>query len=157
MTETGPSGNSRVTHDAQRASADAQAFDRLFQQAYLVFHRRDGKRSTLPGASRAVLNHLAHAGPLTVGELAGHLDRAQSVASDIVTGLERKGLLERRDDPDDRRRTLVWLTDAGFDTLRDDASVLSTSLLSSAWDRMPAERAAELLRAMSALIEASQP
>ncbi|MBN9328341.1 MAG: MarR family transcriptional regulator, partial [Cellulomonas sp.] len=74
-----------MTHDAQRASGDAQAFDRLFQQVYLVFHRRDSKRSTLPGASRAVLNHLAHAGPLTVGELAEHLDRAQSVASDIVT------------------------------------------------------------------------
>jgi hypothetical protein len=40
---------------------------RLFEQTYLRFHRRDGKRSTLTGASRGVLTHLALTGPLTVG------------------------------------------------------------------------------------------
>ena len=66
-------------------AADAAAFGRLFEQTYLRFHRRDGKRSALSGASRAVLLHLALSGPLTIGEAARHLDRAQSVVSDIVT------------------------------------------------------------------------
>lgn len=39
-----------------------------------------------------VLRHLAMSGPLTVGEMARHFGRAQSVVSEIVDGLEDKGL-----------------------------------------------------------------
>ena len=53
--------------------ARAEQFAGLFRAAYLTFHRRDGPRSQLPGASRAVLEHLALAGPLTVGEAAAHM------------------------------------------------------------------------------------
>jgi DNA-binding MarR family transcriptional regulator len=66
---------------------------------YLTFHRRDGPRGQLAGASRAVLEHLAMAGPLTVGEAAAHLSRAQSVVSEIVSHLQDQGLLERENDP----------------------------------------------------------
>jgi hypothetical protein len=79
--------------DSPGSGEAAVEFDRLFQAVYLTFHRRDGKRSELSGASRAVLAHLAMAGPVTVGEAARHLDRAQSVVSDIVTQLQ---LLHRR-------------------------------------------------------------
>ena len=63
----------------------------LFRAVYLTFHRRDGPRSQLAGASRAVLEHLAMAGPLTVGEAAAHLSRAQSVVSEIVEPLAASG------------------------------------------------------------------
>ena len=91
--------------------ARAERFAELFHAVYLTFHRRDRPRSELPGASRAVLEHLALAGPLTIGEAAAHMRRAQSVISEIVTHLERDGLLERENDPGDRRRTLIWLTE----------------------------------------------
>jgi hypothetical protein len=97
----------------QELCAQAERFAGLFRAIYLTFHRRDGPRNELSGASRAVLQHLAMSGPLTVGEAAVHLDRAQSVVSEIVDGLTRKDLLERERDPGDRRRTLVWLTPAG--------------------------------------------
>src|ERR1700680_724385 len=101
----------RVTGErVQAQQSEAQRFAELFRAVYLTFHRRDGPRGQLSGASRAVLEHLAMAGPLTVGEAAGHLSRAQSVISDIVSHLERQGLLERESDPADRRRTLIWLT-----------------------------------------------
>src|SRR5215467_5575988 len=96
----------------------AERFAELFRAVYLTFHRRDRPRSELPGASRAVLEHLALAGPLTIGEAATHMHRAQSVISEIVTHLERDGLLERENDPADRRRTLIWLTPAGHEALR---------------------------------------
>ncbi len=138
--------------DPTQVMADAATFGRLFEQAYLRFHRRDGKRSALSGASRGVLTHLALTGPLTVGEAARHLDRAQSVVSDIVTQLEAKGLLERRTDPGDRRRTLVWLTPDGFDRLGRDREVLGRELLEHAMSAMdPADRRA-LLHGLEALL-----
>src|SRR5215470_11634026 len=67
----------------------------------------DGPRSQLPNASLAVLEHLAHAGPLTVGEAAAHLNRAQSVVSEIVSHLERQGMLEREGDPGSGRHHMT--------------------------------------------------
>ncbi|HVN12794.1 MAG TPA: winged helix DNA-binding protein [Kineosporiaceae bacterium] len=63
---------------------------------------------------------------------ARHLDRAQSVVSDIVTHLEAKGLLERQSDPDDRRRTLVRLTPGGCGHLDRHREVLATTVLARA-------------------------
>jgi DNA-binding MarR family transcriptional regulator len=100
-----------------------------------------------------VLEHLALAGPLTVGEAAAHLCRAQSVISEMVSHLERQGLLERERDPADRRRTLVWLTPAGFDTLQRDREVLSLDLLAGAFSRLPPEQGAALVAGLRSLVD----
>ena len=134
----------------------AERFAELFRAVYLTFHRRDRPRSGLPGASRAVLEHLALAGPLTIGEAAAHMRRAQSVISEIVTHLERDGLLERQHDPADRRRTLIWLTPGGHEALRRDREVLGLDLLARAMARLPPGQAAALNAAMRALIEGAQ-
>jgi len=138
-----------------RDVAQAGEFAELFRAVYLTFHRRDGPRSQLPNASLAVLEHLAHAGPLTVSEAAAHLNRAQSVVSEIVSHLERQGMLERESDPADRRRTLVWLTGAGQDTLRRQREVLSTDLLAGALSRMPPDQVGALLGALRSLLSAA--
>jgi DNA-binding MarR family transcriptional regulator len=142
-----------VPEDAQVGS-DAAAFGALFEQTYLRFHRRDGRRSQLSGASRAVLLHLAMSGPLTVGEAARHLDRAQSVVSEIVSQLEAKDLLERRADPADRRRTLVWLTPRGLARLEEDREVLGRALLERAMRQMAADDRAALLAGLRSLLAA---
>jgi DNA-binding MarR family transcriptional regulator len=141
--------------DGDGAQEQAERFAALFRALYLTFHRRDGPRSGLPGASRAVLTHLAVTGPLTVGEAARHLGRAQSVVSAIVDGLERKGLLERERDPADRRRTLVWLTAAGRELLRRDGEVLAVDALAAALADMPPDVRAGLLAGASALLAAA--
>ena len=133
----------------------AERFAALFRAIYLTFHRRDGPRSELPAASRAVLTHLALSGPLTVGEAALHLERAQSVVSEIVDGLARKDLLEREPDPSDRRRTLVWLTPAGQRALRRDGEVLGVDALATALARMPDADRAALLTGAAALVAAA--
>lgn len=143
-----------LLHDGYMSTAAAD-FEAVFRKVYLTFHRRDGRRAGLSGASWAVLTHLSLAGPVTIGEAASHLDRAQSVVSDIVTQLESKGLLERRTDPDDRRRTLVWLTPDGVACLRADAHVLSDALLAEALDRMPTSSVELLLTSMRALVDAA--
>ena len=133
--------------------AQAERFAELFRAVYLTFHRRDGSRSQLAGASRAVLEHLALAGPLTVGEAAAHMARAQSVISEIVAHLERQGLLEREDDPADRRRTLIWLTPSGHEALRRDRDVLGVDHLAGAMARLPPGRADDLIAGLRALVD----
>lgn len=136
-------------------TGQAERFAELFRAIYLTYHRRDGPRSELPAASRAVLTHLAVSGPLTVGEAAAHLDRAQSVVSEIVDGLERKDLLERERDPGDRRRTLVWLTPVGHEALRRDGEVLGVAELVAALHRMADADRTALLTGAAALLAAA--
>ena len=135
----------------------AERFAELFRAVYLTFHRRDGPRAQLPGASRAVLEHLALAGPLTVGEAAAHLSRAQSVVSEIVTHLERQGLLEREGDPADRRRTLIWLTPHGREVLRRDREVLGVDHLARALARPPPGQGDQLIAGLRALVDLAVP
>ncbi len=135
--------------------ARAERFAELFRAVYLTFHRRDGPRNQLQGASRAVLEHLALAGPLTVGEAAAHLRRAQSVISEIVSHLEQQGLLEREDDPADRRRTLIWLTPHGHEALRRDREVLGVDLLAQALARLPPGQGDDLIEGLRALVGAA--
>jgi DNA-binding MarR family transcriptional regulator len=104
-----------------------------------------------------VLEHLAISGPLTVGEATRHLDRAQSVISEIVDQLEDKGLLERERDPADRRRTLVWLTPAGQVALRRDGEVLGLDRLADALARLPVGQRTALITATAALVAAARP
>jgi DNA-binding MarR family transcriptional regulator len=137
--------------------ARAERFADLFRAVYLTFHRRDGPRSQLSGASRAVLEHLALAGPLTVGEAAAHMSRAQSVISEIVTHLERQGLLEREDDPADRRRTLIWLTAQGHEALRRDREVLSVDMLARAMAQLSPDQADELIAGLRTLVDLAAP
>ena len=132
---------------------DATSFARLFRAIYAEFHRRDGPRGGLTGASRAVLEHLAMAGPLTIGEMASHLDRAQSVVSEIVDQLEAKALLERERDPADRRRVLVWLTADGQAVRERDQEVLDVERLRAAFDRLDPPDATTCLATLRTLIE----
>lgn len=136
--------------------SDSDAFCEVFPQAYLAFHRRDGRRGGLTNASRAVLTHLVGSGPITIGEAAEHLDRAQSVVSEIVSQLEGHGLLEREPDPADRRRTLVWLTDAGLARLRDDSDVLDRDLVARAMAQLDDDTRRGLIGGLNALIAAAQ-
>jgi len=85
------------------------------------------------------------------------MSRAQSVISEIVAHLERQGLLEREDDPADRRRTLVWLTAQGHEALRRDREVLSVDQLARAMARLPSGQADELIAGLRTLVDLARP
>ena len=137
------------------AKAAAAEYAQLFPSVYLRFHRRSGKRRELSSASQSVLLHLAQSGPLTVGECARHLERAQSVVSEIVDQLEKNRLLARVRDEADRRRTLVWLTDEGRARLVADQEVLSSEHLAQAFARMTPRERSSLLAGTQALLRAA--
>jgi DNA-binding MarR family transcriptional regulator len=136
----------------------ASAFCELYPAVYLRFCRRhDGARSKtrLTPQQDATLHHLAMSGPLTIGEMARHFARAQSVVSEIVDGLETKGLLERMRDARDRRRTLVWLTDEAREVLARRAEVLDPARVARAMRALPPAQREALIDAMRALVRAS--
>ena len=132
-----------------------QAFAELFGAVFLHFHRRGPKRSLLTPQSWAVLQHLEMTGPLTVTEAALHMDRAQSVMSEIIDGLEKKGLLARMRDTRDRRRVLVWLTDVGRTAMATQRQVLCAERLERAFARLRDEQRTSLLAGLEALIAAT--
>jgi DNA-binding MarR family transcriptional regulator len=68
-------------------------------------HRRGGRRET------GLVAYLAQEGPTSVSDLATALGVSLPAASTITRALEEQGLVERREDPDDRRRTLVALNE----------------------------------------------
>lgn len=65
-----------------------------------------------PSQSRP-LGVLTRHGVMRLSELAEHLRIAARSATEVVDDLERRGFVERRQDPNDRRATLVSLTDEG--------------------------------------------
>jgi DNA-binding MarR family transcriptional regulator len=56
--------------------------------------------------------YLLFDGPLGVNELAERLEVTPATVSLMVGELTRKGILDRREDPTDRRRAIVTLSDA---------------------------------------------
>ena len=139
------------------ARVAARAFSALFPRAYLLFHRKlDPARDRITPESFAMLQHLAHAGPLTVGEMARHLDRAQSVVSETVAALESRGLLARMRDERDRRRTLVWLTTKAHAWLERQRSVLDAERVARAMATVTPRVRAQLIEAFEALLAAAE-
>jgi DNA-binding MarR family transcriptional regulator len=78
----------------------------------------------ITGRETAVLTAIADRYPVSQAELAAvmSVDRTTMVA--LIDDLQSKGLVERRQDPDDRRKNAVELTDAGRDTIRRAAAVV---------------------------------
>ena len=69
-----------------------------------------------------VLAALEAEGSLSMSHLAESLDVSVASATGIVDRMERRGLVERRHDTEDRRVVLVQLTPAGSDVFRDLAA-----------------------------------
>ena len=137
----------------EQIKEQSRVFSGLFGEIFALFHRRIPKRSGLTPESWAVLEHFRLAGPLTVTEAGRHMDRAQSVMSEIIDRLEKKGLLQRLRDERDRRRVLVWLTPEGHQRLLLEAQVLDETLVARALSRLSETERAQLLSSIERLLK----
>ncbi|MCZ7569672.1 MAG: MarR family transcriptional regulator [Ardenticatenaceae bacterium] len=98
---------------------------------------------------------LADQEPITIGQLAGALSVSLPTASHLADRLVHAGLVQRAEDPGDRRRTLVSLTPQGqalVGRLRDGGREHFRVWLS----RLSEEDLGTLLRGLQALAEASK-
>jgi MarR family 2-MHQ and catechol resistance regulon transcriptional repressor len=73
----------------------------------------DIERHGLTPGEFGILETLYHRGPLLLGELQRRVLVSSGGVSYLVDRLEQKGLVERRDYPEDRRTRLAALTPAG--------------------------------------------
>jgi MarR family transcriptional regulator, 2-MHQ and catechol-resistance regulon repressor len=88
----------------------------ILWKAYSVLHChavRDIRRLSLGFSDFAVLELLLHKGPTPVNTIGSKLRLASGSITAAVDRLERKQLVERRGNPDDRRARVVHLTETG--------------------------------------------
>jgi DNA-binding MarR family transcriptional regulator len=101
--------------------------------------------------SLATMSTLARTGPCRITDLAAIEGVTQPSVTVLVNALERDGLVERHNDPADKRVTLVALTAAGLRYIRERRKASTTSL-AQLIDQLPSDEAASLAAAIPALI-----
>jgi DNA-binding MarR family transcriptional regulator len=106
-------------------------------------------------ARTKVLRRLRERGPTRQSVLAADFGLSPHSITDIVDGLERLGMAERRPDPTDRRAKLVAITDAGLAGL-DVANATRQRLLTHIFGALSEADRATLLRLLDSLDEAAQ-
>ena len=103
-----------------RPAADAATAEEAVISAMMLLGRR--MRQRMPGdqmdfTTMPLLKVLAHQGPMRLSELAAVVDLDASTISRHARHLEDQGLLERAEDPDDRRASRVAVSAQGHGCL----------------------------------------
>ena len=111
-------------------SSDAYGVDEATRALLLLMPRLVGRAKRIPPpeplralqlAPRhlSLLAYLVFDGPMGVKELAARLEVAPATVSLMVADLSRQGVLERREDDVDRRRTIVSIAPAHQQSVTD--------------------------------------
>jgi DNA-binding MarR family transcriptional regulator len=105
-----------------------------------------------------LMMHLRYGGPPyrgKPGKLAKHLGLSTGAMTNRLDNMERRGLIRRLDDPDDRRGVIIELTDEGR-VLWDEAvgaQAEKESIVASALDEAERRQLNELLRLLMNMFE----
>ncbi|SEG57660.1 DNA-binding transcriptional regulator, MarR family [Nonomuraea solani] len=105
-------------------------------------HIRLPQAQRLSFTTLSVLHTLAGHGPMRLTELTASEQVTQPAITQIVTNLEREGLVERRPDPSDGRAVLVHVTEAGAAIVSGRRAERVAHLTALAEGLTPEERAA---------------
>jgi DNA-binding MarR family transcriptional regulator len=104
------------------------------------------------GLELSVLGNLHRRGPMSPGELAAAERIQPQSLTRTLAGLAADGLLARSQDPADGRRSVLHITEAGLDALRDDMQ-RRDAWLTKAMTREFTVTECELLRLAGELLE----
>jgi DNA-binding MarR family transcriptional regulator len=96
------------------------------------------------------LRMLSRHGTMRLSALSDHLQIAPRTATEVVDALQAADLVRRRADPDDRRATLVEVTEHGASVLAEIRATRGTEAVRVFGRLSPADRA-ELARILSKL------
>lgn len=127
----------------------------LFRMA-MERRRRRPDDTQLTRLQQFLLGVLSHHGPVPVSRLASLLEVGPTTISQFIRALEARGFVLRSFDPQDRRRHLVQITDAGRRTM---AMVLAQRRrrMEEVLGRLTGEERADLIRLAERLAEVLGP
>jgi DNA-binding MarR family transcriptional regulator len=130
-------------------------------ERYLAVHHRmfravndEMNGCGLSMARTKLLRRLHEQGPARQNVLAAEFGLSPHSITDLVDGLERAGLAERRPDPTDRRAKLVVITDAGEAGL-DEAMATRERLLKHVFGALSEADRETFLRLLDSLDQAA--
>lgn len=89
----------------------------------------DGPAERAERARRKLLSAIAGSEPATLNQIAKKVGRGAPAVSRSVDALVRAGLVERTQDPDNRRRLALRLTDKGRQALESSSSTANHLLM----------------------------
>ena len=121
-----------------------EALHRLVHGGLARGGERGGERDGIGPRHLSILAHIAAEGPRTVGEIAEEVGLTLPAASMLARALEDRGLVDRREDPEDRRRTLVDLNPVTEQEVRAWLGQRNAPLDTALTGLSPAERKAFL-------------
>lgn len=131
--------NQKLTGLAQEVNRDLQAIRGMLRRPL----QAEIARGNLTGPQQSVMAALIQAGPMSLKELARHLELAHSTTSGIVDRLEKRGMVKRQVDSADRRLTRIAATREVEDFVKNTMPELGTAPLLAAMRRgKPPEREA---------------
>lgn len=133
---------------------DSWRFERAFARLWSALRR--GEDPDLSQHERDLLRRVPAHGGVHLNEVAWSLTLPKSTASVLVKGLERRGFLVRRRDPNDERRLAITLTQKGRDRVAGD-SVLDLRRLGDALAQLSAQERQALLEVIDKLAAACVP
>lgn len=87
-------------------------------RGYMLYAREKGLSRSMIGT----LFHLSHRDHAGVTDLGEHLGVSSAAASQMLEHLVEEGLIERTEDPDDRRMKKITMTAKGYQVIKESVS-----------------------------------
>ena len=144
--------DSRIPAMAEAMEKDLGAIRRALRKPL----ETEMARGELTVPQTAVMRVVVRRGGVSLKDLSGEVSLAHSTVSGIVDRLEKRGMVERRADPEDGRTSRIYPTAVVAEFVREQIPRLSRGPIEDALERATsAERAAigEALRRLRELLE----
>jgi DNA-binding MarR family transcriptional regulator len=113
----------------------------------------DGRGLTMP--QLRVMYLARENGSATVGAIAAQMRVTAPTISGLTDRLVRQGLIERREDPDDRRLVRICLTDEGRAVL-EEIDVAARAHMREVLSRLSETQVRDLVRALDGFVAAAE-
>jgi DNA-binding MarR family transcriptional regulator len=91
----------------QTEIANISTLGRKFSDATILMHEAIARRAGLSGTDHKYLGLLMQHGAMTAGDLAKHTGLTTGAITGVVDRLEKKGLVKRAFDKEDRRKIVI--------------------------------------------------
>lgn len=95
----------------------------------IIFHQKEiMKNMSMPQSHIKVIIYLKHRGASSISETAKHLTISKPNMTPIIDKLISEGMVNRYNDPDDRRVIRIELTDKAHEFLKEQEQIIKDNL-----------------------------